>query len=134
MTTVYDVKGEPLVEEAAEDLEEMFDAPEFTRYAKSGSDRDRPPQQDNWYHLRSAAILRKVYMDGPVGVSRLRKAFGKREEHGHGPEHKGKASGKVIRSALQNLEDQGLVEEEEGEGRVITDKGMSFLDEKAAEL
>ncbi|MFB6100211.1 MAG: 30S ribosomal protein S19e [Candidatus Nanohalobium sp.] len=134
MVTVYDVKAEPLIMEAAEELEEEFDAPEWADFVKTGSDKERPPEQDNWFHIRSAAILRKIYMDGPLGVSRLRTIYGSRKKNGHAPEHHGKASGKVIRTALQELEEAGLVEEEEGEGRKITEKGQSFLDEKSEEV
>lgn len=134
MATVYDVKAEPLIMEVAEELEDEFEAPEWTNFAKTGVQKERTPEQDNWYHIRAAAILRKIYTDGPLGVSRLRTIYGGRKNHGHAPEHHEKASGKVIRTALQNLEDVGLVEEEEGEGRVITDKGKSFLDGKASDL
>ncbi|MFB6245734.1 MAG: 30S ribosomal protein S19e [Candidatus Nanohaloarchaea archaeon] len=134
MTTVYDVKAEPLIQEAADDLEEEFEAPEWTDFVKSGSDRERTPEQENWYHVRSAAILRRIYMDGPLGVSKLRTIYGKRKDNGHGPEHHGKASGKVIRTALQKLEEAGYLEEKEGEGRQITDQGKSFLDSRAGEL
>lgn len=134
MTNVYDVKAEPLIRSIANDLEDEFEAPEWTEFVKSGVDRERPPEQQNWYHLRAAAILRRIYMEGPLGVSRLRTIYGGRKNHGHGPEHHEKASGKVIRTALQNLEEAGLVEEEEGEGRKITDKGKSFLDQKADEI
>lgn len=131
MTNVYDVSAEPLIQRAAEDLEQEFDAPDWTEYVKTGADRERPPEQENWYHIRCAAILRKIYMDGPLGVSTLRTVYGGNKNNGHQPEHHGKASGKVIRTALQNLEEAGLLETEEGEGRVITDKGKSFLDEKS---
>jgi len=58
--------------EAAKELEEKFEAPEWTEYAKTGSHKERPPQQENWYHIRSAAILRKIYMDGPLGTSKTK--------------------------------------------------------------
>ena len=134
MVNVYDVKAQPLIEEVAEDLEEKFEAPEWTNFVKTGVHKERPPEQDNWYHIRSAAILRKIYMDGPLGVSKLRTIYGGNKNNGHGPEHHNKASGKVIRTALQNLEEVGLLEEEEGEGRKITDKGKSFLDSQASEV
>lgn len=134
MATAYDVKAEPLIHEVADELEDEFDAPDWTNYAKTGSHKQRTPDQENWYHIRAAAILRKIYLDGPLGVSRLRTIYGGRKDDGHAPEHHGKASGKVIRTALQKLEEAGLVEEEEGEGRVITDKGKSFLDGKASEV
>ena len=131
MTTVYDVKAEPLIKETAKELEEEFEAPEWTQFAKTGAHKERPPEQENWYHIRAAAILRKIYTDGPIGVSKLRTIYGGRKNEGHGPEHHEKASGKVIRTALQNLEEAGLVETEEGEGRKITEEGQSFLDQKA---
>lgn len=134
MVNVYDVKAEPLIQEVAEDLENDIEAPEWTKFAKTGVGRERTPQQENWYHIRAASILRRIYMDGPLGVSRLRTIYGKRKNHGHGPEHQSKASGKVIRTALQKLEEKGYLETEEGEGRRITSEGKSFLDEKAAEL
>ncbi|WEL23064.1 30S ribosomal protein S19e [Candidatus Nanohalovita haloferacivicina] len=134
MTTVYDVKAEPLIQKVAEELEDDFEAPEWSNFVKTGQHKDRTPDQDNWYHIRSAAILRKIYTDGPLGVSRLRTIYGGNKNNGHGPEHHGKASGSVIRTALQNLEEAGYVETEEGEGRVITEKGKSFLDEKSDEL
>ena len=134
MSTVYDVKAEPLIQAVAEKLEDDFEAPDWTNYAKTGAKKDRPPEQDNWYHIRSAAILRRVYSDGPVGVSRLRTVFGGRTNQGHNPHHHSKASGKVIRTALQNLEEAGLIEEKEGEGRAITEKGQALLDETASSL
>jgi small subunit ribosomal protein S19e len=134
MTTVYDVKAEPLIMEVAEELEDEIEEPEWTDFVKTGVDRERPPEQENWYYIRCAAILRKIYLDGPLGVSRLRTVYGGNRNKGHGPEHHGKASGKVIRQALQDLEEAGYLETEEGEGRKITDSGKSFLDNKSTEL
>ncbi len=134
MVTVYDVEAEPLIQEIADELEGEFDAPEWTEYVKTGVHKERTPEQEDWYHVRAAAVLRKIYLDGPLGVSRLRTIYGGRRNRGHAPEHHGKASGKVIRTVLQDLESAGLVETEEGEGRKITEKGQSFLDEKAAEV
>lgn len=134
MTTVYDVKAEPLIMEVAEDLEDDFETPDWTEYVKTGVTKEKPPQQDNWYYIRSASILRRIYVDGPLGVSKLRTIYGDNKNNGHGPNHHGKASGKVIRTSLQNLEEAGYLEEVEGEGRKITDKGKSFLDEKSEEL
>jgi len=134
MVTVYDVKAEPLIEQVANELEEDMEEPEWTSFVKTGVSQERTPQQENWYQIRTAAILRRIYTDGPLGVSKLRTIYGKRKKNGHGPEHHGKASGKVIRSALQELEEAGYVEIEEGEGRQITEKGKSFLDGHASEL
>ena len=134
MATVYDVKAEPLIKKVANHLEDEIEEPDWTSYVKTGVSKERPPQQDNWFYIRTAAILRQVYTDGPVGVSKLRTKYGDRANHGHGPEHMEKASGKVIRTALQKLEEQELVETEEGEGRKITSKGKQLLDQKSSKL
>lgn len=134
MATVYDVKAQPLIKKVANELEGEIEEPEWTKFAKTGVSKEKPPEQDNWYHIRTAAILRQVYTNGPVGVSRLRTKYGDNANHGHGPEHMEKASGKVIRTALQKLEEQGYVETEEGEGRKITSKGKKLLDQKSTEL
>jgi len=134
MVTVLDVKAQPLIEEVANNLEEEIEEPDWTKFVKTGVNRERTPEQENWYYIRSAAILRRIYTDGPIGVSKLRTVYGGSKNNGHGPEHHEKASGKVIRTALQKLEERGYVETEEGEGRTITDEGKSFLDEKAEKL
>jgi len=63
----------------------------------------------------------------------LRTAYGGRKNRGHAPEHFVKGSGNIIRTALQELERLGLVAKTE-EGRVITPKGQSLLDNTAKEV
>ncbi len=131
MKTVYDVDPQRLIETAADELENGYDVvamPDWAQFAKSGVNAERPPRQDNWWYIRAAAVLRKIYVNGPLGTERLRTMFGGRKTDTDGPEHFRKASGKVIRTILQQLEDAGLVETEDGEGRAITADGQSFLD------
>ncbi|MFB6294628.1 MAG: 30S ribosomal protein S19e, partial [Candidatus Nanohaloarchaea archaeon] len=102
--------------------------PEWAEYVKTGVDRERPPQQEDWWYIRSAAVLRKIYKEGPLGTETLRSMYGGKHRRGHQTEHFEKASGKVIRTVLQQLEDADLVELEEGEGRQITPDGQRLLD------
>lgn len=134
MTTVYDVKAEPLIKETAEKLKDEIEEPEWASFAKTGAHKETAPQQEDWYYIRCAAVLRRVYVDGPLGVSRLRTIYGGSKNNGHAPEHHHEASGKVIRTALQKLEDAGYLELEEGEGRVVTEEGESFLDQNSEEV
>lgn len=134
MVTPFDVPAQPVIEEAAAELEDEFDSvetPEWAEYAKTGQHVERRPQQENWWYIRSAALLRQLYMNGPVGVRRLQTRYGGRKNRGHAPEKQENASGNVIRTALQQLEDAGLVETEEGEGRILTSDGQQFLDNAA---
>lgn len=136
MTTAKDVQAEALIMKAAEELQKMEEIkpPEFAAYAKTGVHKERPPTQDNWWYIRSAAVLRKVYLGDALGVSRLRKLYGGRKNLGHQPDHKRPASGAVIRKVLQQLDAAGLVKTEKGKGRIITPKGQSLINRITKEL
>lgn len=136
MRTVYEADPQELIEATAERLEQDYEEvemPEWAEYVKTGVHRERPPQQQDWWYIRSAAVLRKVYKEGPLGTERLRSMYGGKHRRGHKTEHFAKASGKVIRTVLQQLEEAGLVEKEEGEGRKVTPEGQSLLDGLAKE-
>ncbi|MEM4405105.1 MAG: 40S ribosomal protein S19, partial [Nitrososphaerota archaeon] len=42
----------------------MVSAPKWAAYAKTGVSKDRPPSDPDWWYVRSAAILRKLYIRG----------------------------------------------------------------------
>lgn len=136
MATVYDVPGDLLVERVAQRLKEIpeIKPPEWAPFVKTGRHKERLPEQEDWWYYRVASILRRVYLDGPVGIERLRTYYGGRKNRGHAPEKFYKAGGSIIRKALQQLEAAGFVEKVPGKGRVITPKGISFLDKIATEL
>ena len=129
MVTIKDADSQELIERAAEKLEKMpeFKPPSWSVFVKTGVHKERPPTQKNWWWIRTASILRKVYLNQSTGVSTLRKAYGGRKNRGHKPEHKYKASGAIVRKILQQLEAAGFVKTEKGKGRIITKKGQSFL-------
>ena len=142
MTTLYDIPAEILNPALAARLEETksVSTPEWAEFVKTGADRERPPSQTNWWFLRSAAILRKVAREGPVGVTNLAQAFGGRKDNGAGPNTPGVASRHIIRTALQQLEEAGLVEKVPTKvvggdepvqlyaGRQITPAGQKLVD------
>jgi small subunit ribosomal protein S19e len=135
MATVYDVPADLLIQRVAEKLKEMdeFKPPEWAAFVKTGVHKERAPEQPDWWYIRVAAIFRKVYTDGPVGIERLRTVYGGRKRRGVEPPKFRKGSGSIIRKALQQLEKAGFVKQS-SEGRVVTPQGRSFLDKTAAEL
>lgn len=147
MTNVGDVDPQILIEKTAKDLKDTIKMPQpdWSRNVKTGAHKQRQPEDSDWWWTRAASVLRKVYLDGPVGVQKLRNAYGGKKRRGVKPEKFAPASGKVIRAILQGLDEQGfteraqkqtgLTEKAQGyEGRVITPKGQAYLDKIASQI
>jgi small subunit ribosomal protein S19e len=135
MVLVKDADKEKLTAGLAEALEKLpeMKQPEWSYFVKTGVSKERPPTQKNWWYIRGASVIRNVYVSNR-GVSKLRKVYGGRKNRGHKPEHSFRASGKVIRVILQQLEAAELVKKEKAKGRVITPKGQKFMDNVAKSL
>ena len=130
--------AEPMkvIEKVAAYLKEnkVIEPPQWAMFVKTGVHKERPPQDPDWWYIRAAAVLRKLYLNGPIGVSRLRKMYGGRHRRGHRPPKFAKGSGAIIRKALQQLEKAGLIQTIKGRGRVVTPQGRSLLDSLSADI
>ncbi len=133
MANVYEVKSPELIRIASQKLKGMIKKPDYINYVKSGANRERPPMDPDFYFVRSASILRQVYLNGPVGVSTLRTRYGSRKEHVVHRRHHVMAGGSIIRDSLDALEMLKLVKRTK-KGRVITPEGKSFLDKISNEI
>jgi len=146
MTTFYDIPAELLIPALAERIAatDGIDTPDWAGFVKTAVSRERPPSQENWWFLRTAALLRKVAREGPIGVTHLSQAYGGIKDNGVMPNTPGVAGRHIIRTSLQQLESAGLVEKvptktvdtEEGEvqlyaGRIVTSAGQKMLNEIA---
>ncbi|MFC1803501.1 30S ribosomal protein S19e, partial [Thermoproteota archaeon] len=103
MTTAYDVPADVLINKLSDYVKENMrevQPPEWAGYVKTGSHTERVPQSPDWWYVRTASILRKLYMNGPIGVSKLRKYYGGRKRRGVRPAHFAKAGGNIIRKIL----------------------------------
>jgi len=131
MVTAKEINAAKLVAAVKEELKKMNEIkpPQWAIFAKSGAHRTRPPGQSDFWYIRGASLLRRIYLDGPVGIEKLRTFYGGRKRRGTKPARFRKASGSVIRKLLQQLETAGLVEKDKkSKGRKITSKGRKFLD------
>jgi small subunit ribosomal protein S19e len=132
------VPTQKLIQKLSEKLKknENIKPPDWSRFVKTGVSSEKPPLQEDWWFMRSAAILRRIYIKGPIGTQRLRTAFGGRKRRGHKPAHHAKAGGKIIRTILQQLEKAGYIKnvEKPRKGRTITPKGQRLLDKTAKEI
>lgn len=137
MTTIHDVPADVLIKRLSEymkgNLNELT-PPEWAEFVKTGSHVERAPQNPDWWYVRAASLLRKLYVKGPIGVSKLRKAYGGRKRMGARPAHFKKAGGNIIRSMLQQLEQSGLVQKDGIKGRVVSPKGRSLLDAMSGQI
>lgn len=137
MLTPHDVPASRFIEKLAKHLKENVDEtapPPWAAVAKTGAHVEKQPQNPDWWYIRSASLLRKIYAHGPMGLEKLRASYGGRKGPGTTPEHVAKAGGKVIRKALQQLEAAGLVEITKPKGRKITREGRKLLQEVAEEV
>ena len=135
MVTVYDVPAAEFIERLAKELQKFKEIkpPEWAAYVKTGAHKERPPQREDWWYIRAAAILRKLYVRSPIGISRLAGLFGGKRRRGVKPPHVRKGSRSIIRRIFQQLEAAGLVERTP-RGRVLSPKGQSLMDKVAKEV
>ncbi len=129
MKTVHDVSSQQFMKVGAAELKTRIKMPEWAKFVKTGSYKERPPEQADWWFLRAASMLRRIYIDGPVGTSKLRTYYGGLHRRGHKPAHFGKASGKIIRTILIDMEKSGLLVkvDKPKKGRVVTPEGQKLV-------
>jgi len=138
MVTAQMVPSELLIKEIVEELksnEKVFNPPTWASFVKLGVNKQNAPEQGkDWWYVRVASILRKIYLQGPIGVIHLRKAYGGRKDRGAKPERTKSGSGAIIRHAIHQLEKAGYVTLVSGDGRVVTPAGRSFVDNLAYKI
>lgn len=136
MVTVYDVPPEKLIAKTAAQLKQMdtIQAPDWAEFVKTGMHTEKAPAQPDWWYTRTASVLRKVYLIGPVGSSRLAAEYGGFVDRGSRPNRAVKGSRAIARRCLIQLEKSGLVAKDKKNGRVITPKGQALLDKMSKEV
>ncbi|KAI0912928.1 40S ribosomal protein S19 [Ustulina deusta] len=121
MVGVRDVDAQQFIETYAQFLKRQgkLAVPGWVDSVKTGVSRELPPQSEDWFYVRAAAVARH---------GRLRKAHGTAKNRGVRPSHHVHGSGSVDRKVLQALEKLGVVEQDEEKGRRITQSGQRDLD------
>src|SRR5436189_6262650 len=109
MTTAYDVPQTLLIERLKDRLQKegKIKPPEWAPFARTGVNTEKAPVQKDWWYRRVAAVLRKVYLHGPVGSTRLAAEFGGRRDDGSAPKHPRRGSRSSARAAMPQLEAMG---------------------------
>lgn len=135
---VYDLDAQEYNIHLAKALKQIeeFQEPDWIKFVKSGAAKKRPITEEDFWHKRAASILRQIYKKKIVGVNRLRTKYGARKSRGFKPEEFRKASGKIIRTILQQADAAGLTEVAKAvkgvrsrrPGRQLTEKGKKLLE------
>jgi small subunit ribosomal protein S19e len=131
-----DVPPSVLLPRLAQELEsrKVVKAPEWAAFARTGVHTENAPYQSGWWSLRSASVLRKLYIRGARGVMRLSSEYGGSRDRGSAPYHARSGSRSIVREILQQLEAGGLVRKQKNGGRTLTPDGHKMLDQVAKEL
>jgi len=138
MTSIYELPAQEYNLKLAEALKKVleFNAPNWAEFVKSGSAKERPIDDEDFWHKRAASILKQVYKKEIVGVNRLRTKYGSKKNRGYKPEKFKRAGGKIIRTILQQADAAGFTEiakvvkgvRSKKPGRQLTIKGREFME------
>ena len=133
-----DVPPGEMIEALTEQLkkESAIKPLDWTLYAKTGHFKEFPPDQDDWWYRRGAALLRTLVLrrDKPIGVGYLRKKYGGPNRRGVKPRKHAKGSGSIIRKLMQQLDKAGYIMTVEKKGRVLTSKGKKVINKVARDV
>ena len=135
MVDVKKVPPELLLKNLAEAFKEdkRVEVPEWTNYAKAGIHKEKTWEDPDWFYKRLASTLRKVYVKGPIGISRLSEEYGGRVDRGSQKYRPGKGSRAIVRHMLVTLEKLGYVKKDR-KGRSVSPQGTSVLDRASKEV
>ncbi|HTP53798.1 MAG TPA: 30S ribosomal protein S19e [Thermoplasmata archaeon] len=108
--------------------------PTWAEFVKTGVHKQRAPVEPDWWYMRSASVLRKIYLKGYIGVERLSAEYGGKRDRGSAPYHARTGSRAVLREIVQQLEKSGLVQPYKTLGRRVSASGQKLLDTVSRDL
>merc|ERR1712146_782026 len=135
--TVKDVTSQDFVIAYAAHLKRIdkIEVPKWADLVKTGTIKELAPYDPDWYYIRAAAIARRVYLRGGIGVGSFKRIFGGRRMRGTRPENTVTGSGSIARHILKELESLKIVEKvPNSKGRRITAQGQRDLDSIAGQI
>ncbi|EDQ89725.1 uncharacterized protein MONBRDRAFT_18781 [Monosiga brevicollis MX1] len=134
--TVKDVPADQLIAAYAALLKRQgkIPVPSWVDLVKTSTAKELAPYNDDWFYVRCAALARHLYVRGGVGIGALRRVYGGSKPRGNRPSRFERASGSIIRKALQGLEAIKVVEKAEDGGRKLTRTGQRDLDRIAQDV
>jgi small subunit ribosomal protein S19e len=129
MTRPTDVPPAALLPRLASELKarDAVRPPAWAAFVRTGVHTQQAPEQPDWWYVRSASVLRKVYLKGHIGVEHLAAEYGGRKDRGSAPYHARSGSRSIAREIVSQLEKAGLLETRKSLGRRLSPAGMKLL-------
>merc|ERR1719426_5692 len=136
IVTVKDLEASKFIKAFAEHLKRQgrFELPKWNNVVKTGVHKELAPYDPDWLYTRASSVIRKVYVRGKTGVGGFAKVYGGQMRRGTQTNKFQKASRKVIRYCLIQLQGMDLIEEDDNGGRRITKEGQRELDTVANQV
>ena len=102
VATQYDVPGEHLVGALANTLksDDAISPPDWSNFVKTAVHKEKSPTQPDWWYYRTASVLRKIGVNGPIGTERLAKHYSGARDRGSKPNRSLGGSRKILRSTM----------------------------------
>ena len=102
MTHPNDVPPSMLLPQLATELRnrQAVAPPTWATFVKTGVHKQRAPVEPDWWYLRSASVLRKIYVKGHIGVTRLSAEYGGKRDRGSAPYHARSGSRSILREIV----------------------------------
>lgn len=132
MVDVKKVPADIMIKELSKKLSEdkRIKVPDWATFLKAGMQRENAWEQPDWYYTRMASTLRKLYVNGTIGISRLSAQYGGPVDRGSKRYHPGRGSRYIIRDIFHTLEKLGFVKTGSS-GRSLSSEGQKLLDHVA---
>lgn len=108
--------------------------PEYVDLIKTAKFKELAPTDPDWFYVRCASILRRLYHHSPAGIGSICRIYGGRQRHGVRPSHFCRADGSATRKAVQALEAIKMIERHADGGRKLSSQGQRDLDRIAAQI
>merc|ERR1719169_377487 len=115
VVTVKDVEAEKFIKAFAQHLKRQgrFEIPKWADIIKTGVSKELAPYDPDWLYVRTASMVRKIYIRGGIGTGAFSKVYGGQRRRGTCTKVFSTSSRKIARYILQQLEEMGLVETDE---------------------
>lgn len=95
---------------------------------KTGEGRELAPDDDDWYYLRVASIVRQIAKKGVVTPGFLAERYGSRKNRGCKPSKYVPGYREIGESVLENLRGMGWIDEKDS-ADMLTEQGKTVVRE-----